>query len=201
MKFRELVRYGDQAGIPENLRSMEKTESKLDREARRAMVLRFIREHSGKKFQLNQVATMVGYASGASVYKILSDLEYEGLVKKMSIAHGTPRYEYIGIPDLPKGDSRNGEVTVTKLPELPEIEPVEEPMPEQPEFPDYVKEPLGDDFVASLDALTWRYIRSVIQPYNNDELARLVKTLIKFGDYVRTEMDGKDETKEETAKL
>lgn len=124
MKFRDLVHTQDQAGVPANLRAIEKPEqqptkptsrgnqgvSKADMERRVKKIVRYLKENGGKA-DPRSIVQLLGFTKVAQIAHTIQRMEEGGLIRRVGPVTDRVYVLREQRTDLPKGDKLNGPVT------------------------------------------------------------------------------------------
>lgn len=190
-KIRDSVRGFGQATIPSSMRAVTKVER--DPEATRSLILRYVREHSGEKMPLVELAKIANLKYGASAGYVVDRLEKEGRIRRRKLKSGFT-FDYLEVADyLDKGDKRNGKVFVVTKDGITRKDPyqklaeaiVGEEDPQTSKTPSVTAETLFSD---ELDRQIWEFLKQYDvskAQYQNTVLGETTQALRELSIFVR----------------
>lgn len=157
-KFRELVRMGNQAGIPENLRAQAEPIERTTKAVKghKAKILAYIAQHEGEEIGYEDLLKVTGHKSRSAISHLLEMLVREGKVRKWRSSgketnggglwrlSTVQKIDDLKVPELDPGDSKNSPVTTKYLtPRVPIPEREAAPVATPPMEPAKVTIPMA----------------------------------------------------------
>lgn len=188
-KFREIVRVGNQVGVPNNYRALmpkQRGANFKDTKYRKSLILGYIKEHEGKKIMMTDLAKAGLYSNPSGAHKLLHQMLSEGVIERVRVGRGKGSFKIREAHDY---SHSNGPVTVRQAEagykKLAEkiVEPQEEK--NVPSLAELEIKQRNVVYLARLNADMWDFLKDMdVSQTSHNTIGQTTLVLRKFAQHL-----------------